>query len=668
MTPPPPPTLDTVVVTAPRLPPAAGDAAFDIVRIGQDELAASARLDEALEAVPGVSLFRRTSSLAANPTTQGISTRAIAGSGASRALVTLDGVPQNDPFGGWVVWTALPTEAVEGAAVVRGAGAGPYGAGALSGVVALDGRVPSPGHYALDLTGGDHGYGRAAGVLDSQIGAVSLSTVAAGETSDGWIPVGARRGPADDHLTLHDWTAATTALAPVGRAVLAGRVAVYQEDRDAGLVGAESRARGASASLTLAAQPTADAYGWRLQAWTQLSDLRNSSVSTAPDRSLTTPANIQYQTPAVGWGLNAALRRAATSWSWEVGADVRGAKGESDERFRYMSGAFTRGREAGGSTLVAGVYAEGSHTSGPWLFTGGARLDGWATYDAKRLEHDLATGAPTLTLHPANRSGATPTGRLGARYDLGGGGFLRAAAYAGFRPATLNELHRPFRVGNDVTEANPGLKPERLYGVEAGFGQEAGPIGWDATVFYNVLEDAIANVTIGFGPGTFPVAGFVPAGGVLRQRQNAGSVEAAGVELGASGEFSDRLRLRVAADYTQAKVDGGSVAPQLTGLRPAQTPRVAVTGSIAWRPLDRLTLRTDVRYEGARFDDDLNTRRLAAGATVDARAEWRVATGTTVFVAAENLSGADIETARTADGVVSYDAPRMIRVGLTLSR
>src|SRR5438105_789212 len=51
------------------------------------------RLDEGLSVVPGASLFRRTSSLGANPTTQGLSLRGIGSSGASRAIVTLDGIP-----------------------------------------------------------------------------------------------------------------------------------------------------------------------------------------------------------------------------------------------------------------------------------------------------------------------------------------------------------------------------------------------------------------------------------------------------------------------------------------------------------------------------------------------------------------------------------------------
>ncbi|MDP3369290.1 MAG: Plug domain-containing protein, partial [Brevundimonas sp.] len=106
----PPPELPEIVVTGARLPPAAGEAAFSVIRLNEADLRAEQRLDEALASVPAVSLFRRTSSLSANPTTQGISLRAIAPSGAGRTLVTLDGVPLNDPFGGWVIWSQVPTE------------------------------------------------------------------------------------------------------------------------------------------------------------------------------------------------------------------------------------------------------------------------------------------------------------------------------------------------------------------------------------------------------------------------------------------------------------------------------------------------------------------------------------------------------------------------------
>jgi len=665
-----PPSVEAVVVQTARLPAAAGDAAFSVVHIGADALAARPRLDEVLTAVPGVSLFRRTSSLGANPTTQGISLRGVAGSGASRALVTLDGAPQNDPFGGWVIWTAIPSLTIEGVDVVRGAGAGPYGAGALTGTIAIEEAATLAGGAVGEAVAGGLGYRRGGAAVEI---AASPSTrvllMASGEHSDGWIPVErSRRGAADTPLALDNWSAAMRVLSEAGPGALALRVSGFEEKRSSGLVGADSRVRGAAASLAYAVAPTAARLGWRAQGWVRTSNLENSSVAVAPGRNVTTPAAEQHDTPAVGFGFNGAVRRATARFSWELGADVRLAEGETRERFRYMEPAFTRTRVAGGRTLVGGVYAEASRTIESWLLTGGVRLDAWKSYDARRIERDAATGALTLDERPPDRDGLAPTARAGVRRALDGGLFVRSAAYAGFRPATLNELHRPFRVGNDITEANAALKPERLYGVEAGVGGAREAASWSVGVFYNRLEDAIANVTLGLGPGTFPVAGFVPAGGALRQRQNAGQVDAYGLEADATWRWDDRLNLTLGASYTRARVDGGSAAPQLTGLRPAQTPRLSATAAASWKVSEPLTVRADFRYEGKRFDDDLNQRPLAAAVTVDLRADLNVRGPLSLFVSAENLLDARVETGRTADGVRSLAPPRIVRGGLTLRR
>src|ERR1700761_9430871 len=192
--PPPPNTVEVVVVYPPRLKPLGGEAVFSTVQITPDQLKDVPRLDQALESTPGASLFRRTSSLSANPTTQGVSLRSIAGSGAGRALVTLDGAPVNDPFGGWVIWSALPSEGIEGATIVRGAGAGPYGAGALTGVIALQERGARDGLGAADVSVGERGAYRAA----VSGGTESVLITASGESNDGYTPVrGKIAGAAD---------------------------------------------------------------------------------------------------------------------------------------------------------------------------------------------------------------------------------------------------------------------------------------------------------------------------------------------------------------------------------------------------------------------------------------------------------------------------------------
>jgi len=356
----------------------------------------------------------------------------------------------------------------------------------------------------------------------------------------------------------------------------------------------------------------------------------------------------------------------ADAWTWEVGGDVRVTDGETREFFRNLGDGFTRGRVAGGRTLVGGVYGETTYEAERLLLTGGVRLDGWSAREARRIERDLNGGAILLDSRAEDSSGATPTGRLGARLALTDTLYLRGAAYSGFRPPTLNELHRPFRVGNDITEANPDLEPEHLYGVEAAVGGE-GPLRWSAGLFFNRLEDPITNVTIGEGPGTFPIAGFVPAGGVLRQRQNAGAIDALGLEVSAQRSWG-RLDLRAAAVATRAEVDGGSVAPQLTGLRPAQTPEFAATLGLDWRASEGLRLSAEARHEGQRFEDDLNSRSLAGATTLDLRAAWRMGGDAEIYLAADNLLDAEVEAQVAGDGLLTLAAPRVIRVGYSLRR
>ena len=662
-------SVDDVIVTVARLPPAAGEAAFSVIRLGEETLSTSTRLDEALATVPAASLFRRTSSLAANPTTQGISLRAIAPSGAGRTLVTLDGVPLNDPFGGWVIWSQVPTESVESLDIVRGAGAGPYGAGALTGVIQLRERERGG---VLDASIAERGGARLAGSGGVDAGSVRLTGSVLYETSDGYVPVrGVAAGAADTLLDLEAKSASLRADLPLGEAALSLRAGAYEEDRGSGLAGARSTASGHVLSATVARQATAEQAGWRLQAWRRESDFANTSVAVAADRETTTPANDQYETPSTGWGVNAALRGRREGLSggraeWEVGADARFNEGETHERFRYMVGDYTRDRIAGGETSVAGVYGEGSLESGPWLFAGGLRLDAWKNENGRRLERDRATGAPTLDEADPERSGEVVSARLAARRMIGGGWAARAAAYSGFRPATLNELHRPFRVGNDLTEANAGLVPETLQGIEVGLAFE-GPISaLTATLFWNRIDDAIVNVTIGEGPGTFPRAGFVPAGGVLRQRQNAGTIEATGVEISARQTVRGGLDLTGAVSITDARVEGGSAAPQLTGLRPAQAPIWSASAGIDWRASHRLSLAARARYESKRFDDDMNSRVLGAAVTMDVRADWRINDTASLWLAADNLFDADVQVSETGTGVKGLAPPRTLRIGVRL--
>ncbi|MBI3675438.1 MAG: TonB-dependent receptor [Proteobacteria bacterium] len=639
--------------------PAVGAKAFSMVALDADALSRTDRLDDALKQVPGLSLFRRSTSVNANPTTQGVSLRSIAPSGAGRALVLLDGVPVNDPFGGWVIWSALPWEDLGGAQILRGAGTGPYGAGALTGTIMLDERENTRGISVADAEAGSLGTYRAGISGGASLDDVDFFGHLSGERSNGWIPVDANhRGAADNHLWLDSASGSLRAQTMFGDVAATARIGFYDEARGAGLVGAEAKAHGTNASLTFKRDPDASALGWRIQLWMIQSGFSNTSVSVPASRAFTTPANDQYATPAMGYGLNASLLDHTDGpVAWEIGSDIRVSDGETRELFRFMSGAFRNNRRAGGKLVIAGLYGEISYDAGPWLFTAGVRGDYWATSQGHLVEKLRSTGAITKDQDFADRDGIVPTGRLGLRRAVGDGDYLRVAAYNGFRPATLNELYRPFRVGNDVTNANAGLIPERLYGAEAGWGGQWNGFTWNTTLFWNRLHDAIANVTIGVvhcGPVVC---------GVLRQRQNAGDVDALGVEGDVGARLNDAISLHGAFSVTDARFVSG----QLNGKRPAQAPRITVTGSASWQVRDDLALDADVRWESSRFEDDLNSLRLGSALEIDARAMWKFGDSWAAYLAIDNALDADIATGETTGHVVSFASPRVLRIGLTYS-
>ncbi len=89
-----PAQLEPVVVSATRTEQRLKDAPASVTVITREDISSPSRTtDDLLRQMPGFSLFRRSSSVVANPTTQGISLRGIGPSGASRTLVLVDGVP-----------------------------------------------------------------------------------------------------------------------------------------------------------------------------------------------------------------------------------------------------------------------------------------------------------------------------------------------------------------------------------------------------------------------------------------------------------------------------------------------------------------------------------------------------------------------------------------------
>ena len=146
-------------------------------------------LDDRLRDIPGFSLFRRSSSLVAHPTTQGVSLRGIGSSAAGRTLVLYDGFPANDPFGGWVYWSRMNPDAVEVIEVSRGATTSAYGDRAMGGTISVLTRIPEVRHIWASAEGGSAGIADARGGYSNLFGKFGVSSFVRGLRSEGYYIV-----------------------------------------------------------------------------------------------------------------------------------------------------------------------------------------------------------------------------------------------------------------------------------------------------------------------------------------------------------------------------------------------------------------------------------------------------------------------------------------------
>jgi hypothetical protein len=121
-----------VIVRGDPLPLSDQSASSLVLRQAELDAEPSGRIENALADVPGLHQYRRSDSRMAHPTSQGLTLRGLGGNASSRALVLLDGVPQADPFGGWISWPAFDAPPLESIRLRRGGGTGADGPGALA--------------------------------------------------------------------------------------------------------------------------------------------------------------------------------------------------------------------------------------------------------------------------------------------------------------------------------------------------------------------------------------------------------------------------------------------------------------------------------------------------------------------------------------------------------
>lgn len=645
-----------------RLENPLSDATTDFVTLRADT-GASDRIENALLYVPGLQQFRRSDARSANPTSQGITLRGLGGNASSRALLFLDDVPQADPFGGWVSWPAYDAVDPAQVRVNKGGGQPSAGPGALAGVIELDSfQSTKIGTIWADYGSRNSVEGRVR--YADFLGNGSYSAGLSYARGDGFTPIVAgQRGAADGSAKYEQVGLALRGVAPLNEAVeLQASLRGFTDNRNRGVDFSDNENSGVDASLRLAKRR--GDWQWSATTYVQVREFSSQFSAVAADRNSVTPTLDQFATPSTGLGVRFEMRPpVGENAELRLGGEWRRTDGVTKELFTFVGGSPTRLRTAGGRTDSYGGFAETSLKLGEEVtLSAGGRFDRWTIADGFRREVNIG-GTVRSDDRYANRSGTEWTGRAGIGWNRDDELKFHAAVYRAWRLPTLNELYRPFRVGADATAANEALQTERVKGAEIG----ARIYGWDfelgANLFVNRIEGAIANVTLGQGPGTFSGVGFVAVGGTYRRRQNLDAIVSKGIELDGDFDLTNDLTLKFGYAFVDAEVLGAGASAPLDGLRPAQVPKHSGIIVLLFSSGD-FGAEAAFRYLGRQFEDDANSRKLSDAVTSDLSLGYKVTNRLELQLRAENLFDARVETAISSTGIIERASPRTIWFGL----
>lgn len=651
----PAPLIERITVTQ------ESDARIPAVPAGQFSLqrqeienSGSLTLDDLLRQVPGFTLFRRTSGLYANPTAQGVSLRGAGASGASRAVVLLDGVPLNNPFGGWVYWNRIPRTSIETISVFNGATSDLYGSGALGGVVNITSRRADTSFALFEASYGSQDTPDFSFNAGGSFGDWTISVAGEALQTQGYIPVAReQRGVIDSAAGTGNITGRIQVARKLGlRGTFFVRGSSFGESRKNGTplqtnntrigaidVGSDWNSSKAG-DFSLRIYGSAETFN---QTFSAVALNRNSEVLTNKQRN-----------PSQQFGLAGQWRGTVMrSQSVTAGIEARDVRGHSGE-IVFISSRPSANVDAGGRQRTIAMFAQDTfQIERRWFVTLGGRVDKWQNSRgfSQRFPIGGGTGNSEVFADASETAFSPRVSVLRTANEIS----LSGSFYRAFRTPTLNELYRNFRVGNVVTNANSQLHAERLTGAEVGVVSRrlSERLTLRGVFFWSQIDGPVANVTLSVTPAL-----------ITRQRQNLGQTRVRGLEISAEGRLSKHLRISSEYLLTESTVAKSQVNNSLVGLQLPQIPKNQFNVQITY--VDRQwSGGLQSRLVGKQFDDDQNLLPLAGFFTLDVEVSRRLSDNVKIFMAGQNVTGNRYATGRTP--ILTTGPPALWRAGLRLS-
>ena len=283
-----------------------------------------------------------------------------------------------------------------------------------------------------------------------------------------------------------------------------------------------------------------------------------------------------------------------------------------------------------GQTQTQAVWAQDEAKLAPAVtLTYGGRYEWWQA--SRGYNTTLSTTVNSTVVQP-NRDAAFFSPKASLQWDVRPDISLRLSAGKAYRTPTVGELYQTTSVGTQLTNPNPGLRPEQAASYELALEKHSDLGDIRLSLFHEDVQDALIS-QLNVATNTTYV-------------QNVDLTRADGVEFAGNRQnLLPRIDVSGSLTYVNAVTAKDVANPAAVGKLLPSVPHWKGSAVVSWRTTDALTLSAGVRFTSRNFanlanDDTVgNTYQGFYRYTVmDVRAVYRLNAHADVSVGVDNLN------------------------------
>jgi outer membrane receptor protein involved in Fe transport len=558
------------------------------------------------------------------------------GLGPGSVLVTLDGVPINDPLGSWVTWGRVPKLLVDSIEAAHGGASALYGSEALGGVIAIETVHPTRNAVGYDLATGNLGTSSSAFDVQRVLGGGwGASVYLDRDDAKGYI-----RGATPN---------SNSPLDPYARYI--GQhfnVELSHGDRTSGLIEFGTADQDEHRSGDFAgptwyygrsgfARYERDAGNTSVQAVAYLANDSYTFDRFAGNATSYFPIGFgRMSLDTTGATLSVSRRLGPVTVT--AGADGRNVAGDRNEpRFTTPSTFVT------GNQQFAGTFLQADASLGKSELIVGTRYDVYSQRQAQETIYGTASGFTPFPSTAAHH--VSP--RASYRYELAPHWLVRASFGDAFKAPDWGNLYSTYPMGGaTVVVGNPLLKAQTTDQTEGG-------IEWDPgfrTRAYVTVYSAQENNRIV----------LTRVSPTLYTNENVSEARSGGYEFSLQQQVGDHVMIRGAYANSSSEIARDANVTAIGNLIPS-TPRNTGYLSARWFAT-KSNVEAEVRSIGRAFADEQNTQPIDGTVIVDASASYDLGMAGSLYIEAQNIFNRQWLAEAT-----TYAPPRAIMVGIRKS-